>query len=101
MHAASLRWQMYLVRNASTPRRNQGARSVSLHDYNIARRLDVDGTPCTALLLGAMLRADPTTRARIAQAFPEIGDELRKRQQAVGGRLQSEHDWDEFEASGR
>jgi hypothetical protein len=57
---------------------------MSFHDFEIAKRLDVDGTPCTALLLAAMLRADPTTRERIGRAFPEVRDELEKRAPYAG-----------------
>ena len=74
---------------------------MSLHDYNIATRLDVEGVPCTALLLAAMLRADPTTRERIGRAFPEVQDELEKRAHMPDGRLPSERAWDDFEAARR
>ena len=48
----------------------------------VARRLDTAGTPCNALILAAMLRADPTMRARLSRAFPEVRDELEKRAHA-------------------
>ena len=69
---------------------------MSLHDYEIAKRLEFAGTPTTALLLPAMLRADPTTRERIGRAFPEVAHELEKRSHMPDGRLPSEREWDEF-----
>ena len=69
---------------------------MSLQDFEIANRLAAEGIPCSALILAAIQRADPTTRARLCQAFPEMHDELEKRAQTPDGRLPSERAWDEF-----
>ena len=70
---------------------------MSLHDYQVASRLDAEGVPCAALILAAIRRADPTTRARLCRAFPEMRDELEKRAKEPDGRLPSERAWDELE----
>ena len=70
---------------------------MSLEDYRVATRLDAEGIPFLALLMAAVKRSDPTNSARLSRAFPEVEDELRRREKQPDGRLPSEREWDAFE----
>jgi len=74
---------------------------VSLEDYRIASRLEANGVQFLALILAALRRRDPTSRAHLARAFPEVEAELQARERTPGGLLPSEREWDAFERPAR
>ena len=70
---------------------------MSLYDYKIAQRLDLEDLPFYALIMAAMRRADPENLARLRRAFQAVYQERFNRFNAPGGVLPGERDFDDFE----
>ncbi len=64
--------------------------TVSLHEYEFAKRLANSGAPFRAFLMTAMRRADTTNVAKLRAAFPDVWDEMNARYNAPGGRLDTD-----------
>jgi hypothetical protein len=63
---------------------------MSLHEYRAAVALWKSDPPFYALIMAAMYRADSTNAAKLAEAFPEVWDEVNARYHAPGGVLEGE-----------
>lgn len=65
---------------------------MSRYDYEVSKQISQDDPPFAALIMAAMRKADTANAERLAQAFPAIYVELRKRYNAPGGYLEDEAD---------
>ena len=60
---------------------------MSLYDYNVAKRIEMQGYPFYALIQAAMRQADTDNLERLKQAFPDVWSELQQRYNARAGKL--------------
>lgn len=60
---------------------------MSHYDYEVAKQMWVDDVPFHALIMAAMLKADPHNRTLLDAVFPDVRTELDARYNAPGGVL--------------
>jgi hypothetical protein len=63
---------------------------MSIHDYQISRKICELDPPFYALIMAAMQRADTTNQQALSQAFPTVWSELIERHHSPGGLLKGE-----------
>jgi hypothetical protein len=66
---------------------------MSLHEYEISKKLGQQDPPFYALIMAAMRQADSSNLAKLTAAFPGVHAELMTRYHAPGGRVESLGDW--------
>lgn len=61
---------------------------MSLYDYRVSQKLDVDNSVSFySLIMAAMRRADTDNEQKLRSVFPEVWEELERRYNAPGGSL--------------
>lgn len=63
---------------------------MSLYDFEIAKELHDKDVPFIALIMAAMWKADSVNEYMFKFCWPGIWDELQKRYNAPGGKLEGE-----------
>lgn len=63
---------------------------MTLYDYRISQRLELEDVPFYALIMAAMRKADSRNLVKLMAAWPEVHAELLERYHAPGGLIGSE-----------
>lgn len=63
---------------------------MSYHEYKTSQEISAQDYPFYALIMAAMRQADGINIHRLRMAFPEKYEELKKRYDAPGGKLEGE-----------
>lgn len=65
---------------------------MSLHDYQVSRRIATQDAPFASLIMAAVAQADTDNLERLSLVFPKLVAEAQARSDAPGGRLPSDPD---------
>lgn len=65
---------------------------MSLHQYEISKRIAASDYPFYSLIMAAMRQADSENLAKLQAAWPEVWDELEERYNAPGGLTATERE---------
>ena len=63
---------------------------MSHYDYVLSQEIAAEGYPFYALIMAAMRQASTLNATRLKAAFPAAQEELEKRYNAPGGKLESD-----------
>ena len=73
---------------------------MSLHEYQLSRKIECEDYPFYALIMAAMSQADSDNIVLLRSAFPKVWEELNLRCNAPRGEL-SEHLEESFDRTGQ
>jgi hypothetical protein len=63
---------------------------MSYYDYETGRKLEMTELPFYGIIQAAMRRADNENLEKLKGCFPEVWDDLQKRYNAPGGKLEND-----------